>query len=97
MPADEHELALALQDGVTFAELAAPVKQADGMLTSEKMVLGKADASGRSAARSSPERAGMQPAKMRAAEPSSTLGREAASKMASMLSSVAAWISSTGK
>ena len=47
MPADEHELALALQDGVTFAELAAPVKQADGMLTCEKMVLGKADASGR--------------------------------------------------
>ena len=24
MPADEHELTLALQDGVTFAELAAP-------------------------------------------------------------------------
>ena len=47
MPADEHELALALQDGVTFAELAAPVKQADGMLTCEKMVLGEADASGR--------------------------------------------------
>ena len=47
MPADEHELALALQDGVTFAELAAPVKQADGVLTCEKMVLGQADASGR--------------------------------------------------
>ena len=47
MPADEHELALALQDGVTFAELAAPVKQADGMLTCERMVLGQADASGR--------------------------------------------------
>ena len=47
MPADEHELALALQDGVTFAELAAPVKQADGVLTCEKMVLGEADASGR--------------------------------------------------
>ena len=45
MPADEHELALA--DGVTFAELAAPVKQADGVLTCEKMVLGEADASGR--------------------------------------------------
>ena len=29
MPADEHELALALADGVTFAELAAPVKQAE--------------------------------------------------------------------
>ena len=47
MPADEHELALALQDGVTFAELAASVKQADGVLTCEKMVLGEADASGR--------------------------------------------------
>ena len=47
MPADEHELALALQDGVTFAELAAPVKQADGVLKCEKMVLGEADASGR--------------------------------------------------
>ena len=47
MPADEHELALALQDGVTFAELAAPVKQADGVLTCEKMALGEADASGR--------------------------------------------------
>ena len=47
MPADEHELALALADGVEFAELAAPVKQADGVLTCEKMVLGEADASGR--------------------------------------------------
>ena len=47
MPADEHELALALADGVVFAELAAPVKQADGVLTCEKMVLGEADASGR--------------------------------------------------
>ena len=36
-----------LMDGVTFAELAAPVKQADGMLTCERMVLGQADASGR--------------------------------------------------
>ncbi len=32
MPADEHELALALADGVTFAELCAPVEQKDGML-----------------------------------------------------------------
>ena len=48
MPADEHELALALADGVTFAgSLAAPVKQADGVLKCEKMVLGEADASGR--------------------------------------------------
>ena len=43
----KDELALALADGVTFAELAAPVKQADGVLKCEKMVLGEADASGR--------------------------------------------------
>ena len=47
MPADEHELALAMADGVSFAELAAPVKQADGKLVCEKMALGEADASGR--------------------------------------------------
>ena len=47
MPADEHELALALADGVEFAELAAPVKQASGVLTCEKMVLGAPDSSGR--------------------------------------------------
>ena len=47
MPADEHELALAIADGVAFAELAAPVKQADHVLTCEKMTLGEADASGR--------------------------------------------------
>jgi putative selenate reductase len=47
MPADEHELALAMADGVAFAELAAPRQQADGMLVCEKMVLGEADASGR--------------------------------------------------
>lgn len=43
MPADEHELALALADGVEFAELAAPARQADGVLTCEKMVLGAPD------------------------------------------------------
>lgn len=47
MPADAHELALAMADGVTFAELAAPVRQADGVLVCEKMKLGEADASGR--------------------------------------------------
>ena len=47
MPADEHELALALADGVTFAELCAPVEQKDGVLRCEKMKLGEADASGR--------------------------------------------------
>lgn len=47
MPADEHELKLAMEDGVKFVELAAPVKQANGKLTLEKMVLGEPDASGR--------------------------------------------------
>jgi putative selenate reductase len=47
MPADEHELALAMADGVSFAELAAPVAQADGLLKCEKMRLGEPDSSGR--------------------------------------------------
>ncbi len=47
MPADEHELQLAIDEGVEFIELAAPIKQADGKLTCEKMKLGAPDASGR--------------------------------------------------
>ncbi|MBQ9393442.1 MAG: putative selenate reductase subunit YgfK, partial [Oscillospiraceae bacterium] len=47
MPADEHELALAIADGVEFAELAAPVRQEDGVLVCERMALGEPDASGR--------------------------------------------------
>ncbi len=47
MPADEHELALAMADGVAFAELAAPVKQENGLLTCQKMRLGEPDATGR--------------------------------------------------
>jgi len=47
MPADEHELQLAIEDGVEFIELSAPVKQADGKLICEKMKLGAPDASGR--------------------------------------------------
>ena len=47
MPADEHELKLALDEGVAFFELAAPVKQADGKLVCERMKLGAPDASGR--------------------------------------------------
>ena len=47
MPADEHELALAIADGVSFAELAAPVAQGEGLLKCEKMRLGEPDASGR--------------------------------------------------
>lgn len=47
MPADEHELQLALQDGVEFKELLAPVRMEDGQLVCSEMVLGEADASGR--------------------------------------------------
>jgi putative selenate reductase len=47
MPADEHELQLAIDEGVQFIELAAPVKQADGVLVCERMKLGAPDASGR--------------------------------------------------
>ena len=47
MPADAQELELAMQDGVDFLELAAPVKQENGVLTCEKMRLGEPDASGR--------------------------------------------------
>ena len=47
MPADEHELQLAIDEGVEFVELAAPVKQAKGMLLCDRMVLGEPDASGR--------------------------------------------------
>ena len=47
MPADPQELELALADGVRFLELAAPIKQADGKLRCEKMILGEPDASGR--------------------------------------------------
>ena len=47
MPADPQELELAMADGVSFLELAAPVKQADGKLVYEKMTLGAPDASGR--------------------------------------------------
>ena len=36
-----------MQDGVDFLELAAPVKQENGVLTCEKMRLGEPDASGR--------------------------------------------------
>ena len=49
MPADEHELQLAIDEGVDFVELAAPVKQENGLLTLEKMALGEPDASGRRA------------------------------------------------
>lgn len=47
MPADEHELQLALQDGVEFKELLAPVKIQNGELVCHKTILGEMDASGR--------------------------------------------------
>ncbi len=47
MPADEEELALALEDGVEFLELLAPVGVKDGMLTCRVMELGAPDVSGR--------------------------------------------------
>ena len=47
MPADEHELKLAIDEGVNMVELAAPVAQENGKLKLEKMKLGEPDASGR--------------------------------------------------
>ncbi|MCI9175398.1 MAG: putative selenate reductase subunit YgfK [Lachnospiraceae bacterium] len=47
MPADEHELQLALEDGVEFKELLAPVRMEEGTLICDKMALGAPDASGR--------------------------------------------------
>ncbi len=49
MPADEHELKLAIDEGVQLLELAAPIEQKDGKLRLEKMKLGEPDASGRRA------------------------------------------------
>lgn len=47
MPADEHELQLAIADGVEFKELLAPVKVENGRLLCNEMALGEMDASGR--------------------------------------------------
>ncbi len=47
MPADAEELELAIADGVKFLELVSPVKQENGKLLCNKMVLGDPDASGR--------------------------------------------------
>lgn len=47
MPADEHELQLAIRDGVEFQELLAPVRMEEGVLVCHKMALGAMDASGR--------------------------------------------------
>ena len=47
MPADAEELELAVEDGVRFLELVAPVEQKDGKLICEKMKLGDPDDKGR--------------------------------------------------
>jgi len=47
MPADEEELNMALEDGVIFEELLAPIGQKDGELECSVMKLGDADESGR--------------------------------------------------
>ena len=47
MPADEEELQMALDDGVEFMELLAPVGAEGGKLKCEVCVLGEPDASGR--------------------------------------------------
>ena len=47
MPADAEELELAIEDGVEFLELVAPVAQKEGKLLCNKMELGAPDASGR--------------------------------------------------
>jgi putative selenate reductase len=47
MPADEEELVMAIEDGVDFKELLAPVKLVDGKLICKVMKLGDYDASGR--------------------------------------------------
>ncbi|MCI8888236.1 MAG: putative selenate reductase subunit YgfK [Hungatella sp.] len=47
MPADEQELQLAIEDGVEFKELLAPVRMEEGSLVCSKMRLGAMDASGR--------------------------------------------------
>jgi putative selenate reductase len=47
MPADAHELELAMDDGVQFLELVSPVRQENGSLLCSRMKLGEPDASGR--------------------------------------------------
>ena len=47
MPADEEELEMAMEDGVEFMELLAPVKLENGKLLCKVMKLGDTDSSGR--------------------------------------------------
>lgn len=56
MPADEDELLEAIEEGIEFAELVAPVKQENGVLVCDEMKLGDKDSSGRRR----PEKTGKQ-------------------------------------
>ena len=47
MPADEHELELAINDGIDFIELVSPVTHKDSVLYCKKMELSEPDESGR--------------------------------------------------
>jgi len=47
MPADAQELEMAIDDGVQFLELVAPVRQENGTLLCNRMKLGEPDSSGR--------------------------------------------------
>lgn len=49
MPADPEELEMALEDGVIFNELLAPIEAKDGVLRCQQMELGAPDVSGRRA------------------------------------------------
>lgn len=55
MPADEHELQLAIEDGVELKELLAPVRMEEGKLLCDKMALGAIDASGRASVKATGE------------------------------------------
>lgn len=56
MPADEHELYLAMEDGVEFRELLAPEELKDGRLICRVTRLGEQDASGRASVVETDER-----------------------------------------
>ncbi len=56
MPADAEELELAIEDGVTFKELLAPVALTNGKLVCDVMKLGTPDASGRRSPEATGER-----------------------------------------
>jgi len=47
MPADEEELRMALDEGIEFVNLLAPVSSASGKMVCSRMTLGEPDASGR--------------------------------------------------